>query len=146
MLLQQNYRERTKLPVTQREIPSGSTSHKWRECTLRKPTGTPGKVKDASTKTVTMATESLDERCQRLQPEWFDAEFDQMSKGYKGAVSVVQGVGAVGPLCYTTVEIAGQKFEAMVDTGSSATILSFELFKKISKSAHIPVTPYPSQM
>jgi len=47
----------------------GSTSHKWRECPLRKPTETPGKVKDASTKTVTMATESLDERCQRLQQE-----------------------------------------------------------------------------
>ena len=28
----------------------------------------------------------------------------------------------------------------MVDTGSSATILSFELFKKIGKSANIPVT------
>ena len=47
----------------------GSTSHKWRECPLRKPTETPGKVKDASTKTVTMATESLDERCKRLQQE-----------------------------------------------------------------------------
>ena len=114
----------------------GSTSHKWRECPLRKPTETPGKVKNASTKTVTMAIESLDERCQWLQSEWFDAEFVRMSKGYKGAVSVVQAVGAVGPLCYTTVEVAGQKVEAMVDTGSSATILSFELFK----SANIPVT------
>ena len=46
-----------------------------------------------------------------------------MSKGYKGAVSVVQAVGAVGPLCYTTGEVAGQEFEAMVDTQSSATIL-----------------------
>jgi len=55
-------------------------------------------------------------------------------------VPVVQAVGAVGPLCYTTVEVAGQEVEAMVDTGSSATILSFELFKKIGKSANIPVT------
>ena len=39
-----------------------------------------------------------------------------------------------------TVEVAGQKVEAMVDTGSSATILSFELFKKIGKNANIPVT------
>ena len=46
-----------------------------------------------------------------------------MSKGYKGAVSVVQAVGAVGPLCYTTVEVAGQEVEAMVDTQSTATIL-----------------------
>ena len=70
-----------------------------------------------------MATESLDERCQRLQQEWFDAQFARMSKGYKGAVSVVQAVGAVGPLCYTTVEVAGQEVEAMVDTQLSATIL-----------------------
>ena len=107
---------------------------------FEKPTETPGKVKDSSAKTVTMATESLDERCQRLQQEWFDAQFARMSKGYKGAVSVVQAVGAVSPLCYTTVEVAGQEVEAMVDTGSSATVLSFELFKKIGKSAIIPVT------
>ena len=63
-----------------------------------------------------------------------------MSKGYKGDVPVVQAVGAVGPLCYTTDEVAGQEVEAMVDTGLSATILSFELFKKIGRSANIPVT------
>ena len=66
-----------------------------------------------------------------------------MSKSYKGVVSVVQAVGAVravGPLCYTTVEVAGQKVEAMVDIGLSATILSFELFMKIGKSVNIPVT------
>ena len=39
-----------------------------------------------------------------------------------------------------TVEVAGQEVEAIVDTGLSATILSFELFKKIGKSANIPVT------
>ena len=118
----------------------GSTSHKWRDCPLRKPTETPGKVRDASTKTVTPTAEALDQKCARLQQEWFDAEFARMSRGYEGAVSVVQAVGAVGPLCYTTVEVEGQEVNAMVDTGSSATILSFELFKRIGKNANIPVT------
>ena len=51
---------------------------------------------------------------------------------------VDQVVGAVGPLCYATVEIARQTVDAMVDTGSSATILSFQLFKRIGNIAKIP--------
>ena len=54
--------------------------------------------------------------------------------------TVDQIVGAVGPKCYATVEIAGEDVKGMVDTGSSATVLSFELFKKIGKSANIPAT------
>ena len=48
--------------------------------------------------------------------------------------------GAVGPLYYVTVSIASEPVEAMVDIGSSATILSFELFKPIGKKANIPVS------
>ena len=120
-----------------------STAHKWRDCPLLKPTETPGKVKTASTKAITTssgATESLDEKCQRLQQEWTDAEFTRLYKGYDASVVVDQVVGAVGPLCYATVEIAGQTVDAMVDTGSSATILSFELFKRIGKNAKIPTS------
>ena len=54
--------------------------------------------------------------------------------------SAYQIAGAVGPLCYTTVEIAGESVKAMVDTGSSAMVLSFELFSKIGKNAKIPAT------
>ena len=118
----------------------GSTSHKWRECSLRKPTETPGKVPTASSLAITTHSESIDERCQRLQQEWVDAEFARMTSAYETTASVDQIAGAVGPLCYATVEIAGESVKAMVDTGSSATVLSFELFSKIGKNAKIPAT------
>ena len=63
-----------------------------------------------------------------------------MYKGNDPSVVVDQLVGVVGPLCYATVEIAGQNVDAMVDTGSSATILTFELFKRMGKNATIPTT------
>ena len=46
--------------------------------------------------------------------------------------------GSLGPLYYTTVNVAGVPIEAMVDPGSSATIMSFDLFKKIGHKAGIP--------
>ena len=67
-----------------------------------------------------------------------NAEFARMSYCYETHVKVDQIVGAVGPLCYALVEIEGQEVEAMVDTGSSATIISFPLFKRLGKSAGVP--------
>ena len=67
-----------------------------------------------------------------------NAEFAQMSHGYGAHVTVDQIVGAVGLLCYATVDIAEQDIEAMVDTGSSATIISCEIFKRLGKNAGIP--------
>lgn len=64
-----------------------------------------------------------------------DAEFACITSAYETKAAVDQIAGAVGPLCYATVEIAGESVEGMVDTGSSATVLSFELFTKISKKA-----------
>ena len=118
----------------------GSTSHKWRECSLRKPTETPGKVPTASSLAITTHSESIDERCQRLQQEWVDVEFARMTSAYETTASVDQIARAVGSLCYATVEITGENVKAMVDTGSSATVLSFELFSKIGKNAKIPAT------
>ena len=46
----------------------------------------------------------------------------------------------MGPLYYVTVSIVGEPVEAMVDTGSSATLLSFRLVKQIGKKANIPVS------
>lgn len=49
----------------------GSTSHTWRDCSLRKPTETPGKVPtSASNSAITTHSESIDEKCQWLQQEW----------------------------------------------------------------------------
>lgn len=46
--------------------------------------------------------------------------------------------GALGPLLYATVEVAGTPVKALVVPGSSATIMSFELFRKIGTKAAIP--------
>jgi len=80
----------------------------------------------------------LEDRCQRLRQEWVDAEFALLSQGYEGKSNVDQVTGAVGPLYYCTVNIAGEPVKAMVDTGSSATILSWDLFQAIGKKANIP--------
>ena len=61
-----------------------------------------------------------------------------MSVEYGRAAKVDAVSGPVGPLYFTNVEIAGVPVQAMVDPGSSATILSFELFKLIGKQAKIP--------
>ena len=63
-----------------------------------------------------------------------------MSQGYEAVGDIDQVAGAVGTLYYVTVSIAGKPVEAMVDTGASATILSFEQFKRISQKADIPVS------
>ena len=47
--------------------------------------------------------------------------------------------GSLGPLYYAKVIVAGTTVEAMVDPGSSATIMSFELFRQIGTTAKIPV-------
>ena len=61
----------------------------WRKCE-----GT------ASSLAITTHSESIDERCQRLQQEWVDAEFARMTSAYETTASVDQIAGAVGPLCY----------------------------------------------
>ena len=47
---------------------------------------------------------------------------------------------SVGPLYYATVDIEGSLVEALVDPGSAATIMSYDLFQKIGKKAQIPAT------
>ena len=43
--------------------------------------------------------------------------------------------GSVGPLYYCEVEIAGQPVEALIDSGSSATVMTFTLFQRIARDA-----------
>lgn len=68
------------------------------------------------------------------------AELARMSAEYKACAEVDKVVGAVGPFYYASVEVEGVPTEAMIDPGSSATILSFQLFKQIGKQARIPST------
>ena len=121
----------------------GSRSHRWRDCPKLRPSReTPGRrtTPKATTSVVTTSQETLDDKCERLQREWQNAELARLSQSYEAVGEVDQVAGAVGPLYYVTVSIAGEPVEAMVDTGSSATILSFDLFKRIGKKANIPVS------
>ena len=55
----------------------------------------------------------------------------------KKSIVIDQVTGSVGPLYYCRVTIAGQPVEALMDSGSSATIMSFSLFKQIAKAARL---------
>ena len=70
-----------------------------------------------------------------LQEELISIEYERLSQAYAGVDSVT---GAVGPLFYAEVIIENTPVNAMIDTGSSATIISFDLFKKIGRAAKIP--------
>ena len=56
-----------------------------------------------------------------------------MSKSYSSSATVDAVMGSLGPLYYATVTVGGTPVDGMVDTGSSATIMSFNLFKKIGQ-------------
>ena len=84
--------------------------------------------------------ETLTDRCKRLREELESAELARMSAEYEACAEVDQVVGSVGPLYYASVEVEGIPTEALVDSGSSTTILSFQLFKQIEKRAKIPST------
>jgi hypothetical protein len=116
--------------------------HRSRECPLRKSTearGSTGETQPGSSSTVTAAdAEDPSDRCRRLQQEWADAEFARLSKAYTPEVPVDAVKGALGPLWYAEVNIAGTPVRAMVDTGSSATIIAFPTFQKIGAKAAIP--------
>ena len=82
-------------------------------------------------------SERLDDRCQRLREEWTAAEFQRMTQAYRTTAGVDAVSGCTGPLYYTKVEIEGVPVEAMVDSGSSATIMSFQLFQQVGKQAKL---------
>lgn len=77
--------------------------------------------------------EPLDEKCQRLQQEWSEAEYARMTAAYNTVAKVDTITGALGPLYYATVFIAGSPVEALVDSGSPATIMSFPFSRSLGK-------------
>ena len=115
--------------------------HHWHDCPERKPPGkTPGKVRASQRATSSAVSaahshEKSEDRCQRLRQEWVDAELLLLSQGYEGKANVDKVAGAVCPLYYCMVNIAGEPVKAMVDTGSSATILSWDVFQAIGRKA-----------
>jgi len=83
-------------------------------------------------------SEDPSDHCQRLPREWVNADFSQLVGGYTPGATVDTVNGALGPLFYATMDIAGTPASALVDPGSSATIMSFELFRTIGTMAAIP--------
>ena len=113
----------------------GSRGHKLATCPQRgRPREAPGREQATSSAITVAPGETLEDRSRRLQEELVDVEYQRMAQAYAGVDSVT---GAVGPLYYAEVTIESTPVEAMIDTGSSATILSFALFKRIGKAAKI---------
>ena len=116
--------------------------HTARECPLKKAATKArggGGTHSGSNSAVTVArSEDPGDYCQRLRQEWVDAEFSRLAGAYCPEASVDTVDGALGPLFYATVVVAGTPVDALMDPGSSATIMSFELFKKVGTKAGIP--------
>ena len=68
-----------------------------------------------------------------------DAELMRMSLSYQSA-DITSVTGAVGPLYYATVTVESTSVRALVDPGSSATIMSFQLFCKIGQAVYMPAS------
>ena len=73
------------------------------------------------------------------QPCLADAEFMLMFHLYQSA-DVTTVTGAIDPIYFVMVTIGGTQIRALVDPGSSATIMSFKLFHKIGHIVHIPAS------
>ena len=82
--------------------------------------------------------ESLDDHCERLREEWATAEHQRMSSLHCSSTGVDQVTGAVGPLYFAHIDVEGTLVDCMIDPGSSATIILFDLFKEIQGKARIP--------
>ena len=63
----------------------------------------------------------------------------RLAKSYQPNAEVDAVSGSHGPLFYAKVTVTSTSVEAMVDPGSSVTIMSFELFRKIGARAKVPV-------
>ena len=122
----------------------GSRRHKTRDCPQQKPpVETPRSDCKCSQSLPNSGEakqqgETLTDKCKCLREELESAELARISAEYEACAEVDRVVGSVGPLYYACVEVEGISTEGLVDSGSSATILSFQLFKQIGRQAKIP--------
>ena len=61
-----------------------------------------------------------------------------MSENYHSSAGVDEVTGALGPLYFVKVTMEGAPVDGMIDPELSATIISFDLFKKVGREARIP--------
>ena len=119
----------------------GQLGHKQSNCPLARPpkeaTGN-GRTTNAVTSTPSYANISNQQEPPLVnQPQPADAELMHMLLLYQSAEITS---GAVGPLYYATVTVESTSVRALVDLGSSATIMSFQLFCKIGQAVHMPAS------
>ena len=100
------------------------TGHFARECPLGK--GAPAEARGSSSTVRDEPPPTLGED---------SVEFQRLLKAYASVTSVTGG--ALGPLYFVTLTVAGSRVEALVDPGSSASIMSYDLFKQIGPKAGI---------
>ena len=128
-------------PQTGSSYLSSGSGHFARQCPLAKKHASEASGGGGTSSGTSSADEPenpIGDQCQRLQHEWVDAEFSQLAEVYSQGASVDTVSGALGPLYYATVSIAGSSVDALVDPGLSATIMSFDLFRMVGKGAGIP--------
>ena len=102
----------------------------------RAQTETPGQKEQQTSNTITGQTQqSEDKTCEDLHQLWVEAEFSRMKRAFQ----VDNVTGSVGPLYYCEVEIAGQPVQALIDSGSSATVMTFSLLQRIARDAQLSV-------
>ena len=94
---------------------------------------TPKNNNGASSNVVTNQSTTLDKekQCEQHHRQWAEAEYQRI----KGSLQMDTVTGSVGPLYYCQLLVAGQLVTALVDSGSSATIMSLELFQEVAKKA-----------
>ena len=115
----------------------GSTKHFIRDCPMKRAqTETLGRKEQHTSNTNTGQTQqSEDKTCEDLHQLWVEAEFSRMKRAFQ----VDNVTGSVGPLYYCEVEIAEQPVEALIDSGSSATVMTFSLLQRIARDAQLSV-------
>ena len=129
-----SHRSRVSIRQSQHQCPKetnkkchrcGSTKHFIRDCPMKRAqTEAPGQKEQHASNTITGQTQqSEDKTCEDLHQLWVEAEFSRMKRAFQ----VDNVTRAVGPLYYCEVEIAGQPVEALIDSGSSATVMTFSL-------------------
>ena len=102
----------------------------------RAQTETPGQKEQHTSNTITGQTQqSEDKTCEYFHQLWVEAEFSRMKRVFQ----VDNVTGSVGLLYYCEVELAGQLVEALINSGSSATVMMFSLFQRIARDAQLLV-------
>ena len=107
--------------------------HLQKDCPLSKPppdsSGQSPKPANSISAPVPTNAQQQQTRRDQLWKELTNLEFQHLTHLYGGTNKISADTGPVGPLYYAKVDIEESPVEALVDPGSAATLISFNLFK-----------------